>query len=268
MEIQGIYNRNDDIKCHGKNIFDVTSKYLDRFPLEYRACYDYNIRDIELYKVDVLLGTDSLATYVPDTNVIIFSKNYTLGHELFHVASEDRCHNRAALANKLGVEEGIVEGMTEYFHMKAYDLPTPATYSFHAFCIMMIEDIPNIFKSYFIPTDDTFFTKITDSKLMLSLCYALDVFDDHFVAAEENAITGKKDKDVSLLVQSGIEDAMKHLISIELSLCNDQVELDKYGDKFMDLLGTGTIAKDLKLVYPGYKKYAEKEVNIRIRKKV
>ena len=268
MEIQGIYNKNDDIKCHGKNIFEATSKYLDRFPLEYRACYDYNIRDIELYKVDIIVDDFGVATYVPDTNVIIFEKSYTLGHELFHVASEDRCHNTTAMANKLGVEDGFVEGITEYFHMKAYDLSDPTTYYFHTFCVMMLEDIPDIFRSYFIPTDNTFFTKITDPKLVYSFLYALDVYHDNYSKYEDSILAGNRNKDYGALVEKSFMDVVHYLISIELSLYHDQVELDKYGDKFMDLLSSGLLAKTMSLLYPGYKKYAEKEVNIRIRKKV
>ena len=69
MEILKIYDKYSDLNCHGKNIFETTSSYLDRFPSEYRICYDYNTKDINLFKVD-----DNAATYVPDTNAIIFVK--------------------------------------------------------------------------------------------------------------------------------------------------------------------------------------------------
>lgn len=267
MEILEIYDKNSKLNCHGKNIFEVTSSFLDRFPSEYRTCYDYNIRDIELYKVDEIIDDGRVATYIPDTNTIVFEKNYTLGHEMFHVASEDRFHNKTAMSNKLGVEDGIVEGITEYFHMKAYNLPEATTYFFHVFCVMMLEDIPNIFRSYFIPTDDTFFTKITDKKYMYNLLYALDVYDDYYDKYENSILLNNKDKYYGLMVEKSIRETIKHLITIELSLYKDDVELNKYGDKFIDLISSGKTAKTLSFLYPNYMNYVNKEIKTRIRKK-
>lgn len=268
MKILGIYDKSSKINCHGKNIFEATSRYLNKFPHEYRVCYDYNMRDLELYRVDEIIDDSRIATYVPDTNVIIFEKTYPLGHEMFHVASEDRLHNKTAMSNKLGVEDGIVEGMTEYFHMKAYYLPEATTYFFHVFCVMMLEDIPNIFKSYFVPTDDTFFTKITDPKLMYSLLYALDVYNDNYGKYEDSIIAGKRDKDLKLIVEESVNEVIDNLITIKLSLCNDSKELNKYGDKFMDLLTSGKLAKTMTIDYPNYINYANNEIKKRIRKKM
>lgn len=267
MEILGIYDNKSELKCHGKEIFQTTSQFLDHFPSEYRTCYDRNIKDIDLFKVDEIIDDGTVATYVPDTNIIIFTKQYTLGHELFHVASEDRLHNRTALANKLGVEDGLVEGMTEYFHMKAYDLSEPTTYFFHVFCVMMLEDIPDIFKSYFIPTDDTFFTGITEKKHIYSLLYSIDTYNDYYDKYEASLFSNKPDKEYGDIVERSICDTIRHLITIELSICKNKPELNAYADKFIDLISSGKIAHDLKILYPTYMNYVHKEIKTRIRKK-
>lgn len=268
MKILEIHDKNSIIKCHGKNIFEATSNLLDQFPAEYRVCYDYNVSTLELFKVDDLQAKQAVARYVPNTNVIIYEKEYPLGHEMFHVASEDRLNHRTAMDNKLGVDDGIVEGMTEYFHMKAYDLKEPTTYFFHVFCVMMLEDIPNIFKSYFVPSDNTFYSKITDPKYMYSLLYALDTYNENYDKYEESIISNNRDKECGLLVQRSIRETIDDLITIKLALSNDMKELNNYGDKFMDLIGSGNLARTLKLIYPNYLDYANEEIKKRVRKLV
>ena len=109
MKVYEIYNKDSNVLDHGKNIFKTTEKYLSKFPDSYSECYRKNISTLELIKVDRLPDSSELGIYNPEMNTIVFSKNYSLGHELMHLASSDREHQQLAFESGLCIENGLNE---------------------------------------------------------------------------------------------------------------------------------------------------------------
>ena len=101
MKVIEIYNKNSNILDHGKNIFKTMDKYMNKFPSEYRECYDKNLETLEILKVDRLDDRSEAGVYNPEVNNIVFSKNFSLGHELIHMATNDMSNQQFAFESKL-----------------------------------------------------------------------------------------------------------------------------------------------------------------------
>ena len=268
MKVHEIYDKNSAILDHGKNIFKTTETYLARFPEQYGECYRRNLETLELIKVDRLDDKSQVGIYNAEANIILFAKNFSLGHELFHMASNDTISKQYAFESKLCVENGLIEGMTEYHHMRAYDLKLPGAYSFEVFAVTMLEDIPNIFESYFIPKEKGIFSVCPNKKDMYALLCSLDLYNaltleylSELYSGDENPTIDKSE------IRRTIKHVIDSLISIELSLHNDKRELNNYSDKFMDLLSSDFIADIVPYFYPSYISYADKQIKQRIKER-
>lgn len=267
MKIINVYDKNSNILCHGKNVFDTTKRYLYKFPKEYSECYNYNLDDLLLFEVDRMTDETMTGYYDSDANKIFYVDKNSLGYEMFHMASNDMVNNQYAFESKMDLEAGLIEGMTEYLAMKAYGLSKPGSYSFEVFCVTMLEEIPNLFGPYFKPSHNDFINLFPNKRDIYSLLYSLNAYND----IELDYLDSKyNDSDIAIdqtvLVES-IQDTLNSLIAIELSVENDQKKLKLYGNKFMDYLSSDFVRHILCDLYPGYLGYAEELVKKKIRKK-
>ena len=265
MRVYEVYDKNSKILDHGKNVFKTTEAYLAKFPECYSECCNRNLETLELIKVDRLPDNSNDGVYNQWANKIVFSKNSSLGHELFHVASTDSVNERAAFESYLGIEDGLIEGMTEYHHIMAYDLPEPGVYSFEVFSVMMLEDIPNIFKSYFIPDEKGLFEVISDKKALYGLLWSTNIYNQMTVEYLSQIYASEEGKIDRNRLRMTIRDVIDNLISIELSRGLSKKELNSYGDKFMDLLSSTFVSDIVPYFYPNYVNYADKQIKKRIR---
>ena len=139
VKIINVYDKNSNILCHGKNVFDTTKRYLYKFPKEYSECYYHNLNDLLLFEVDRMTDETMTAYYDSDANKIFYVDKNSLGQEMFHMASNDMVNNQYAFESKMDLEAGLIEGMTEYLAMKAYGLSKPGSYSFEVFCVQCLK---------------------------------------------------------------------------------------------------------------------------------
>ena len=269
MKVYGVYDSESVLLENGKNVFKTVEKYLSKYPFEYSKCYYDNIDTLELIKVDRLPDKTEEAIYNYGMNTIVFTKNNSLGHELFHMASNDALNFQHAFESGMGIEGGLVEGMTEYHHMKAFDLKTPGAYSFPVFAVMMLEDIPNIFESYFVPEEKGIFKVCPSKKYMYGLLYSIDNYNgivldylSQVCAKRKEIIFSKED------ARMAIRHVIDNLISIELLVDSDKDKLNKYADKFRDLINSNLIGDMVPLFYANCRDYADKQIKKRIKERL
>ena len=267
MKAADVYDSRSDLRCYGKNIFQTTTNYLKRFPSEYSNCLKHNLETLELFKVDKINDGLETGRYNTEKNIIKFTEESALGHEMFHVASNDLIDGKYAFESKTNIELGLIEGMTEYFYIHAYDLKFPSSYSFEVIIVMMLEDIPGIFKPYFIPNNKELINLFPNRKDIYGLLYSLDAYNSLMLDHHASIYT---DEDVVVDVEELIASfkyTIANLINIELSFEKDPVKLKTYRDKFLDLMHTKWIEFIFHDVYPNYLSYTERYVNKRIKEK-
>lgn len=267
MKVIDVYNSHSDLRCYGKNIFKATTNYMKRFPSEYSDCLNHNLKTLELIKVNKMADGVSTGRYNTTENVIEFAESRALGHEMFHVASNDIINGKYAYETNLDIEDGLIEGMTEYFYMQAYDLKYPTSYPFEVVSVMMLEDIPGIFKPYFMPNSKELINLFPNRKDIYGLLYSLDAYNTIMLDYLASIYT---DEDILVDIKELIASykyTIANLINIELSFEKNPVKLKAYRDKLLDLIHTKWIEHTLKEVYPNYLTYTEKYVNKRIKEK-
>ena len=265
MKVIEIYDRNSNILDNRKNIFKTLDKYMEKFPSSYRKCYDENVRSLELFKVDRIGDGAQSGIYNPEDNTIAFGKCYALGHELIHMATNDREKSQFAFESKMAIENGMIEGMTEYHHMQAFDLKLPGAYSFEVFTVMMLEDIPNLFESFFVPRENGILDICSDKKNVYSLLWSLENYNQMSTDAVEASAAGNEVLIDRVETRRCIRHVMDSLIAIKLLQTSDKKELETWGDKFIDLIKSDLIGDITPAFYPQYKEYAEKMIKKRIR---
>ena len=269
MKVLEIYDKDSDIRCYGKNIFKTMDKFLSKLPSEYGECYYHNLETLCLFKEDRFPDGISTGLYNSSANSIFFTRGDNLGHELFHMASNDLVNKQYAYESPLGIEHGLIEGMTEYLNTEAYNLNRPNSYCFPVFCVMLMKDIPDLFKPYFVPSHENFIKLFPKARDIYSLMYSLNVYNDNiydYLASEYGA--GDCLVDLTTIIES-VESTIDNLISIELSFDGrDKSKLNIYGDKFMDLIRSSHLRDNFKYVYPNYDKYAEGQIKKRIRERI
>ena len=263
MQIIEVYDKNSDLRSHGKNIFETMDNFFARFPIEYRRLYDKNLETIEFMKCDRLDSEAYNGTYDTRRNVIFYTNSDSLGHELFHVASYDSQRDISGFECDVELDQGLIEGMTEYFRMKAYELSEPDDYNFEVFNVMMLEDIQDIFKYYFIPNHFEFIKLFPNKKDIYNLLFSLDEYHLGYLNYLEKLAEDYELVDISV-IKRAIKNTINNLITIELSMTKDKNELIQYRDKFMDLIGSKGIDDMLGMFYPKYYGYAEMQTRKRI----
>ena len=267
MKVINLYDKNSDIRSYGRNIFKATEEVLAMFPDEYGECYYKNLESLELIQVDKLINESLLGYYDDEANVIFFRDKNAMGHEMFHMTSNDLENGNYAFLSKMGIENGLIEGMTEYFNTKAYYLEIPSTYQFEVFCVTMLEDIPNIFRPYFKPNSKEFISLFPNKKDIYSLLYSLNTYNDLYLKYMEEYYSGKDITNNSKEFKLVIHDVLTNLIDIELSIEKDPDMLRKYGYKFMDYIGGDKIPSLTDDIYPNVYEYADKLIDKKIRKR-
>ena len=267
MKVIEIYDKNSNIMDHGKNIFKTTSEYLKRYPQEYSKCYYKNLETLELIKVDRLDDKSKAGVYNPEANNILFSREFSLGHELIHMATNDINNQQFAFESKLYIEDGLIEGMTEYHHMKAYNLKLPGSYSFEVFTVTMMENIPNLFEPFFVPKEKGILDICSDKIYIYGLLYSLNAYNQMMLDFLDSEYNGNEVLIDKVETRRAIRHVIDNLISIELSIENDLKKLNEYGDKFMDLISSDFVGDIVPLFYSNYITYADKEIKKRIRSK-
>jgi len=240
--------------------------YLQKFPERYRYCYYRNLETLELFRIDSFLNSYKYGMYCLIENELFFSNKKAIGHELMHMASSDRIMRQFAFESNLNIEGGLVEGMTEYHHMMAYDLKKPGAYSFEVFTTMMLDDIPNVFESFFIPRERGIYDICPNKELVYHLLCALSLYTELTIGCVSPH--GEKKSFADLLeIGRDIRQTFDSLIDIKLSLCNNPVELKNYADKFMDLVKSDFMKNIGEYYFPNYQKYAEAIIDRKIRKR-
>ncbi len=268
MKVIKVYDKNSDIRSYNKNIFRATEALLAKFPKEYSNCYYHNLESLELIQVDRFEEASLSGYYSDEANKIFFKNKSAMGHELFHMASNDLVTGEFAFSSKMGIEVGLIEGMTEYFNMKAYGLERPTAYPLEVCCVTMLEDIPNIFKSYFIPNHKEFISLFPNRRDIYSLFYSLNVYNEMYADYMEAFCSGKEwNVDMNSL-RNVIKDVFNSLVSIELSIEKDPSMLRKYGFKFMEYMGSDRLMVLAEDLYPKYYEYADKLIDKKIRKRI
>ena len=267
MKVIDIYDKNDNIESYNKDVFKTMNDFLLKYPEEYRKNYYHNLETLRLFKVDTLPDGVMTGMYNSKANVVFYSNNNALGHEFFHIASNDLINKKYSIESDIGIEYGLIEGITEYLNVKAYGLSKPDSYGFHVFCVMMMENIKDFFKPYFMANHNEFIKLFPNPKDVYSLMYSLNVYSDNIYDYLSSIYN---DEDNSLVDISTIKDAVNstidNLISIELSIDgSDKYRLNKYADKFMDLIGSKYLKSNFDDVYHDYIKYAENQIKKRIR---
>lgn len=267
MKVIDVYDSHSDLRSFGKNIFTTTFNYLKRFPIEYSNCFKRNLATLELIKVNKMDDGVTTGRYNTIENIIEFAESRALGHEMFHVASNDLVNDKYAFESNIDVESGLIEGMTEYFCMNAYDLKYPSSYPFEVVTVMMLEDIPDIFKHYFIPNNKEFLNIFPNRKDIYGLLYSINAYNGIMLDYLASIYT---DEDILVDIKelvASFKYTIANLINIELSFEKDPVKLKAYRDKFLDLMHTKWIEHTFKNVYPNYLAYTEKYVNKKIKEK-
>lgn len=267
MKVINVYDKDSDLRCYNRNIFSATEKLLDKFPYEYGDCYRHNLETLELIHVDKFFDTSMAGFYDNEANTIYFNQKSALGHEMFHMASNDLTNGTYAFISKMGIEVGLIEGMTEYFKMKAYNQEMPGAYPFEVFCVTMLEDIPDIFKSYFIPNNKEFIGLFPNRRDIYSLLYSLDAYNKMYLDFLEADCAGKEQTIDKRLLRNTIKDTFNSLIEIELSLEEDPLQLKKYDFKFMEYVGSDKLGLLFQELYPRYYEYVDKLMDKKIRKR-
>ena len=171
MQVIKVYDKNSDLRCYGKNIFKTMNEFMNRFPLEFRKLYDKNLESLQFMKCDRLDSDAYNGTYDTRRNVVFFTKSNALAHEMFHVASYDAGRDVSGFECDVSLDQGLLEGMTEYFRMKAFNLSNPEDYNFEVFSVMMLENINDIFKHYFIPNHSEFIKLFPNKKDIYNLLF-------------------------------------------------------------------------------------------------
>ena len=266
MKVVGVYDKYSGLKCFNKNAFMVMRNFFAKLPKEYGKCYFDNLETLKLLKVDEFKDDRFSGMYNSLGNVVMFSKNNALGHELFHVASYDRSNDARAFEGYIDIEQALIEGMTEYLFMTAYGLSGTYTYPFEVFCIKMLDDIPGLFEPYFIPNHENFINLFPNKRIIYSLMYALNSYHEDIFDCTPTFNNESSDH-VQPKTKEAIKGVIDSLISIELSRKINNDDLEKYADKFMDEISSGAVKETLTYTWPKYHNYANKQVNTRIRRK-
>lgn len=269
MKILDIYDKNSDLKYKRKNIFERMDKFFLGFPKEYSDNYYKNLETLRIFRVDGFSDGVSTGQYDSLNNILYFQYIGSTAHELIHVASYDSDKKKMAfMDNALSYELGLMEGMTEYLSMKAFNTSEPKAYIFEVFCTEMLSNIEGLFKPYFIPNHDDFINLFPNEKDIYSLMYLVNFFYDNADAYINSLILGEEYFFTEEVMQQVIRDIINTLIDIELSFNKSDRDLIVYGEKFMDLISSRVVDDCLWDIYPKYKNYANRTVNRRIRSKI
>ncbi len=267
MKVINVYDKNSDIRSYNRNIFKATEAVLKKFPKEYSNCYYKNLESLELIQVDKMTNASFLGYYDDGANAIFFIEKSAMGHELFHMASNDLENGNYAFYSKLGIENGLIEGMTEYFNTKAYNLEVPSAYQFEVFCVTMLEDIPNIFRPYFIPNYKDFISLFPNKRDIYSLLYSLNVYNDMYLNYMEEYYSGKEITTNFRELRTIINHVLASLVDIELSIEKDPFMLKEYSDKLMNYICSDKIPTLTEDIYPKCYQFADKLIDKKIRKR-
>ena len=112
---------------------------------------------------------------------------------------------------------------------------------------------------------DDFISLFPSKGSIYNLMYAINYYHEtmfDFMEAIKNE--NEEEFDISFIRES-IKDTINRLITIEL-LCEENSELLMlYYEKFMDLIGSENISSVLRVFYPEYKRYENREMKRRIR---
>ena len=251
MKIIETYDKNSNLRCYGRNIFKTMDGFFKLFPSEYSNCYYHNLETLKIYKVDQLNEISYAGFYNANLNTLTFKKTIALSHELFHMASNDLINRRFGVISDDSIYgNGFTEGMTEYFNTKAHNLQIPSAYQFEVFCVTMLEDVPNIFRTYFIPNYDNFISLFPNRELACHLVKSVDLYTDMYMTYWHYYCLGDTSLYEYLNFKDVINDIIIDLIEIELSFENDSNKLEQYANKFLNYICSNKLPSLFQTIYP------------------
>lgn len=260
MKVLEIYDgKEKSIIVNGKNVFTRMDNYFAKYPKDFRKLYDENLQDLTIFKVDEMYDSDMAGGYVFDDNIILFKDNYTLPHELIHMATNDRKNGHMAIINRFNqMERPLIEGLTEYSATIIGDQEIPNFYYFESFVAQMIYNIEGVLHAFFTANGEEFIKAFPNRKNIYSLMYALFHYSNNHLEVLETC-------QIDDLIISDIQDVIKNLLDIELSYENDQQKLKLYCEEFLDVLYSEYLNCYLGEIYPDYKNFAHNIVNKKIK---
>ena len=266
MKVLEVYDKNSDLKYRNVSVFKRMDDFFKKYPSEYGENYYRNLETLKIFKVDeVHDGADG--EYFANDNTLLYRFISAVGHELMHMASWDQINkNMAFLGNSEFYGMGLMEGMTEYLSMKAFNRTKPIAYPFETFCVSMLSEIDGIFKPYFIPNEKEFINLFSNKRDIYSLMYSLEFYHDEVIGSFNSLILGTEPEVKEETLQSSIRDTINSLISIELGYEKDSEKLKLYSEKFMDLISSDIVDYYLDAVYPNYINYANRQIKKRIKR--
>ena len=109
-----VYDKNSDIRCYGRNIFREMDNFFSLLPSEYSKIYYNNIETLSIIRTHTINNGINNGMYDADNNIIYFTDNNSLGHEMFHVASNDVSNGVMGIDKAFGNPSTLLEGITEY----------------------------------------------------------------------------------------------------------------------------------------------------------
>ena len=258
-----VYNKNDDIKCYGKNIFMMMDNFFKNYPSEYSKLYYKNLESLSFIRCNRLNNGINTGMYDADNNIIYFTDNNSLGHEMFHVASNDIDRKNMGIDLADSDNSALLEGMTEQLFIDTYNISGEYAYQFEVMVSRVLSQIPDFFKYYFIPDHDKFISLFNNKDTINSLIDNLNLYgkiSDYVLSIFylDKNINGVDDR-AKLELICAIESVISDLIYIGYEN-KDTVDLNNYINNLRNLLNGSNINKLFKLFYPDYLNYTNNVV--------
>ena len=254
-----VYNKNDNIRSYGKNVFAVMDAFFSKYPKEYSKLYYHNLDSLSLIRCGILNNGIDSGDYDADNNIIYFVDNNSIGHELFHMASND-IDRKVMGINKTGEKNSaLYEGMTEDLFIQAFNVEGDYAFGFEVLVSRVLSQIPDFYKYYFQPNYDKFIGLFNNQDIIINLMDNLDLYGEisnyvltiYYLDKNIKAVNDKDKIELICTIENVIDDLMH--IGYDNS---DKVGMGIYFAKLFSSLRDENIKKLFQLFYPNYMNYA------------
>lgn len=262
------YTKNDKIMCYGKDIFLTMDDFFRDKPSQYRYNYDKNLDSLMLIRQFEINNGLNTGLYDADQNIIYFTEFNSIGHEMFHVASND-LENKTMGIDKKGTNgSALLEGITEYLFVDTFQVKNNYTYSFEVAVAKVLRLIPGVLRSFFMASYDEFINSFNNKDTIKELNNELNVYNKISDYCLTIYYLDGKNANIKLDVLVRLMDAVRKVIDslysigIENSKLVDNAFYNRY---LMEALTDKCLLKIFGLLYPGYVEYLNKDVKSRVK---
>ena len=258
-----VYNKNSNIMCYKQNVFRVMDNFFHGLPKEYSKNYYKNLDTLSIIRTNNINNGINTGLYDADNNIIYYVDNNTIGHELFHVASNDMDKKIMGIDEYDSEPSALLEGMTELLFIKTYNIKDKHAYNFEVMVSEVLSQIPRFFQYYFIPSYDKFINIFnnpdTIKRLMDNLNVYRDISDYYLTMIYLDGINAKIDNKLRIELICSIEEVINCLIQIGYEN-KDKVNLNDYLSNLDRLLKKDDIKSLFSIFYDYYYNYADKQI--------